>query len=125
MKWIATRFKKDSMILKKRTKEWARFIIKSLCSFATLALQKDMHFESLTAEVGRQNVEITAQQIFKETGLKPIIYLDNITALTIMQEKEGEEWVELMQWLSRLRNQGYHVTFLHHPTKQGKTASRK
>jgi len=40
-----------------------------------------------------------------------------------MQEKEGEEWVELMQWLSRLRNQGYHVTFLHHPTKQGKTAS--
>ena len=96
---------------------------KEFMFFATLALQKDMHFESLTAEVGRQNVEITAQQIFKETGLKPIIYLDNITALTIMQEKEGEEWVELMQWLSRLRNQGYHVTFLHHPTKQGKTAS--
>jgi hypothetical protein len=40
-----------------------------------------------------------------------------------MQEKEGAEWVELMQWLSRLRNRGYHVTFLHHPTKEGKTAS--
>ena len=40
-----------------------------------------------------------------------------------MQEKEGAEWVELMQWLSRLRNKGYHVTFLHHPTKEGKTAS--
>ena len=40
-----------------------------------------------------------------------------------MQEKEGAEWVELMHWLSRLRNKGYHVTFLHHPTKTGQTAS--
>ena len=100
-----------------------KILNKEFMFFATLANQEDMHFESLTAEVGRQNVEISAQRIFEETGLKPIIYLDNITALTIMQEKEGEEWVELMQWLSRLRNQGYHVTFLHHPTKLGKTAS--
>jgi KaiC/GvpD/RAD55 family RecA-like ATPase len=100
-----------------------KILNKEFMFFATLANQEDMHFESLTAEVGRQNVEISAQRVFEETGLKPIIYLDNITALTIMQEKEGEEWVELMQWLSRLRNQGYHVTFLHHPTKQGKTAS--
>ena len=28
-----------------------------------------------------------------------------------------------MHWLSRLRNKGYHVTFLHHPTKTGQTAS--
>ena len=28
-----------------------------------------------------------------------------------------------MQWLSRLRNRGYHVTFLHHPTNTGQTAS--
>tara|TARA_B100000315_G_scaffold59848_1_gene54275 strand:- start:317 stop:778 length:462 start_codon:yes stop_codon:yes gene_type:complete len=28
-----------------------------------------------------------------------------------------------MHWLSRLRNKGYHVTFLHHPTKIGDTAS--
>ena len=96
---------------------------KEFLFFATLANQEDMHFESLTAEVGRQNVEISAQRIFEETGLKPIIYLDNITALTVMQEKEGEEWIELMQWLSRLRNKGYHVTFLHHPTKLGNTAS--
>jgi len=91
--------------------------------FATLAIQDQMHFESLTTEVGRLNVEITAELIEEKTGKKPIIYLDNITALTIMQEKEGAEWVELMQWLSRLRNRGYHVTFLHHPTKTGETAS--
>ena len=91
--------------------------------FSLLADQKDMYFHSLTRDVGRLNVEITAQQIEKLTGEKPVIYLDNITALTVMQEKEGAEWVELMQWLSRLRNRGYHVTFLHHPTKTGETAS--
>ena len=91
--------------------------------FATLAIQQNMYFHSLTKDVGRQNVEITAKKIETITGKKPVIYLDNITALTVMQEKEGAEWVELMQWLSRLRNRGYHVTFLHHPTKTGQTAS--
>ena len=91
--------------------------------FATLAIQDQMHFDSLTNEIGRQNVEITAQEIEKRTGQKPVIYLDNITALTVMQEKEGAEWVVMMQWLSKLRNKGYHVTFLHHPTKTGETAS--
>jgi len=96
---------------------------KEFMFFSLLADQKDMYFHSLTRDVGRLNVEITAQQIEKLTGEKPVIYLDNITALTVMQEKEGAEWVELMQWLSRLRNKGYHVTFLHHPTKTGETAS--
>ena len=91
--------------------------------FATLAIQDDMHFHSLTNEIGRLNVEITARKIEDETGIKPVIYLDNITALTVMQEKEGAEWVVMMQWLSKLRNKGYHVTFLHHPTKEGATAS--
>ena len=96
---------------------------KEFMFFSLLADQKYMYFHSLTRDVGRLNVEITAQQIEKLTGEKPVIYLDNITALTVMQEKEGAEWVELMQWLSRLRNRGYHVTFLHHPTKTGETAS--
>ena len=82
-----------------------------------------MFFHSLTNEIGRLNVELTAKKIEELKGEKPIIYLDNITALTTMQEKEGADWVELMHWLSRLRNKGYHVTFLHHPTKTGETAS--
>ena len=100
-----------------------KILMKNNIFFATLAIQKDMHFHSLTKEVGRENVEIAARKIEEITGKKPIIYLDNITALTIMQEKEGAEWVEMMQWLSRLRNKGYHVTFIHHPTKTGETAS--
>ena len=100
-----------------------KILLKTNIFFSTLAIQKDMYFHSLTKDVGRENIEITAKEIEKLTGKKPVIYLDNITALTIMQEKEGAEWVELMQWLSRLRNRGYHVTFLHHPTKTGETAS--
>ena len=100
-----------------------KILNKDFIFFATLAIQKDMYFPSLTNQIGRLNVEITAKKIEGITGKKPIIYLDNITALTVMQEKEGAEWVELMQWLSRLRNKGYHVTFLHHPTKLGQTAS--
>ena len=100
-----------------------KILLKTNIFFSTLAIQKDMYFHSLTKDVGRENIEITAKEIEKLKGKKPVIYLDNITALTIMQEKEGAEWVELMQWLSRLRNRGYHVTFLHHPTKTGETAS--
>ena len=55
-----------------------KILNKDFIFFATLALQDNMHFESLTKEVGRLNVEITAQQIEKITGIKPIIYLDNI-----------------------------------------------
>ena len=96
---------------------------KKFIFFATLSIQKDMHFESLTAQIGRLNVEITAKEIEKITGIKPVIYLDNITHLTTMQEKEGADWVEMMKWYARLRNRGYHVTFLHHPTKTGESAS--
>ena len=36
---------------------------KKFIFFATLSIQKDMHFESLTAQIGRLNVEITAKEI--------------------------------------------------------------
>jgi len=86
---------------------------------APLREQPEQTFESLTEKVGRANVENTAKRIFRETGKKPFIFLDNITALTVMQEKEGADWVELVQWLNRLRAQEYGVIFLHHGTKAG------
>ena len=60
-----------------------KILNKDFIFFATLAIQKDMYFPSLTNQIGRLNVEITAQQIEKIIGEKPIIYLDNITALTL------------------------------------------
>jgi len=90
---------------------------------APLREQPEQTFESLTDKVGRDNVENTAKRIFKETGKKPFIFLDNITALTVMQEKEGADWVELVQWFNRLRAQDYSVIFLHHGTKKGDSSS--
>ena len=90
---------------------------------APLREQPDQTFESLTDKAGRANVENTAKRIYKETGKKPFIFLDNITALTVTQEKEGADWVELVQWLNRLRAQDYSVIFLHHATKVGDTSS--
>ena len=90
---------------------------------APLREQHDQTFESLTNKAGRAHVENTAKRIFRETGKKPFIFLDNITALTVMQEKEGADWVELVHWLNKLRAQDYSVIFLHHGTKAGDTSS--
>ena len=90
---------------------------------APLREQPEQTFESLTSKAGRANVENTAKRIFKETGKKPFIFLDNITALTVMQEKEGADWVELVHWLNSLRAQDYGVIFLHHGTKAGDSSS--
>ena len=90
---------------------------------APLREQPEQTFESLTDKAGRANVENTAKRIYKETGKKPFIFLDNITALTVMQEKEGADWVELVQWLTRLRAKDYSVIFLHHGTKAGDSSS--
>ena len=98
-------------------------INKDYFEIAPLREQPEQTFESLTTKVGRANVENTAKRIFKETEKKPFIFLDNITALTVMQEKEGADWVELVQWLNRLRAQDYGVIFMHHGTKAGDTSS--
>jgi len=90
---------------------------------APLREQPEQTFESLTSKAGRANVENTSKRIFKETGKKPFIFLDNITALTVMQEKEGADWVELVHWLNSLRAQDYGVIFLHHGTKAGDSSS--
>lgn len=54
-----------------------KILMKNNIFFATLAIQKDIHFHSLTKEVGRDNVEIAARKIEEITEKKPIIYLDN------------------------------------------------
>ena len=90
---------------------------------APLREQPEQTFESLTDKAGRANVENTAKRIFKETGKKPFIFLDNITALTVMQEKEGADWVELVHWFNSLRAKDYGVIFLHHGTKAGDSSS--
>lgn len=90
---------------------------------APLKEQPDENFHSINTEIGRSYVENTANRIFKETGKKPFIFLDNISMLTNIQEKEGADWVLLMQWMVKLRSRGFTIWFLHHATKKGDTSS--
>ena len=90
---------------------------------APLVEQEHQNFRPLNEEVGRKNVEIKAEQIYKKHGVKPFIFLDNISCLTSIQEKDGVEWLSFMSWLVKLRARGYSVVFLHHATKAGDTSS--
>ena len=90
---------------------------------APLVEQIKQNFIPLNLELGRQNVELKAEQIYKKHGVKPFIFLDNISCLTSIQEKDGQEWLSFMGWLVKLRARGYSVVFLHHATKAGDSSS--
>ena len=90
---------------------------------APVAEQPNETFEPLNEERGRENIEIRLQEIFEWTGKKPFLFLDNISCLTSIQEKDGVEWISFMSWLIKLRARGYTVIFLHHSTKEGSSSS--
>ena len=95
----------------------------NLFYIAPLVEQIGQNFHPLNEEIGRENVEIKAEQIYKKHNVKPFIFLDNISCLTSIQEKDGVEWISFMNWLVKLRARGYSVVFLHHATKEGSTSS--
>ena len=92
-------------------------------NIAPLAEQPQETFLPLNEERGRENVELRLKEIFEENGKKPFLFLDNISCLTSIQEKDGVEWISFMSWLIKLRARGYTVVFFHHSTKEGSTSS--
>jgi hypothetical protein len=92
-------------------------------NIAPLAEQPNETFLPLNEERGRENIEIRLREIYEETGKKPFLFLDNISCLTNIQEKDGVEWISFMSWLIKLRARGYTVIFFHHSTKEGSTSS--
>ena len=90
---------------------------------APIAEQPNETFEPLNEERGRENIEIRLKEIFEQTGKKPFLFLDNISCLTSIQEKDGVEWISFMSWLIKLRARGYTIIFFHHSTKEGSTSS--
>jgi|ETNmetMinimDraft_13_1059891.scaffolds.fasta_scaffold07700_3 hypothetical protein len=100
--------------------------IKDLKNFhiAVLKEQPNESYQKLKTEEGRFNVELAAEAIYKETGKKPIIFLDNIRFLMgNFNEKEGQEWIDFVLWLATLRAKGYSTYFLHHAVNTGEKAS--
>ena len=91
---------------------------------AVLREQPNENFTKLIHEDGRKKVELSAEALFKRTGVKPIIYIDNIRMLMGMfDEKDSVPWIPFVGWLAQMRARGYTVNFLHHSTNEGSKAS--
>jgi len=86
--------------------------------------QPNQQYTSLIHEAGRERIEEAAERIFKQRGIKPIIFLDNIRCLMgNFDDKEAKEWISFMTWINKLRARDYTLWFLHHSVNTGEKAS--
>jgi hypothetical protein len=91
---------------------------------ATLADQPRGQYRPLTTEEGRKDIEVSAEQMFEETGQKPLVVIDNIRfSMGDFDEKEGKHWIPLVQWCAEMRAKGYSILYLHHATNTGEKFS--
>ena len=91
---------------------------------AVLKEQPNENYQKLQTPEGRLNVQMKADEITKKTGRKPIIFLDNIRFLMgNFNEKEGQDWIDVVLWLATLRAKGYSTYVLHHAVNTGEKAS--
>ena len=91
---------------------------------AVLKEQPNENYQKLKTPEGRLNVQNSADEIYKKTGNKPIIFLDNVRFLMgNFNEKEGQDWIDFVLWLATLRAKGYSTFFLHHAVNTGEKAS--
>jgi len=58
-----------------------------------------------------------------KTGTYPVLFLDNVTALTSIDENKSTDWSGLMMWLMQLKTRGVIIVFFHHTGKTTGTAS--
>tara|TARA_R100000657_G_C4681734_1_gene130977 strand:+ start:827 stop:2683 length:1857 start_codon:yes stop_codon:yes gene_type:complete len=87
---------------------------------ATLGDQPNGQYRMLTTPEGREDVEVTANEMFEKTGKKPIIVIDNIRfALGNFDEKEGKEWIPFVLWCAQMRSKGFSILYLHHAVNTG------
>jgi len=75
------------------------------------------------AVLGRQVIERTCEEIKKVRGQYPVLFLDNISALTAIDENKAQDWSSLMKWCIKLKNKGITIVLFHHTGKTTGTAS--
>jgi len=91
---------------------------------AVLKEQPNESYQKLKTPEGRLNVQNSADMIYKKTGKKPLIFLDNVRFfMGNFNEKEGQDWIDFVLWLATLRAKGYSTYFLHHAVNTGEKAS--
>lgn len=79
--------------------------------------------EEEKAKRNRKLIERMLNKIKDKTGHYPVLFLDNITALTSIDENKSTDWSSLMMWLMLLKTKGVITVFFHHTGKTTGTAS--
>ena len=75
------------------------------------------------AKRNRKLIDNMLDSIKDRTGQYPVLFLDNITALTSIDENKSTDWSGLMMWLMLLKTKGVIIIFFHHTGKTTGTAS--
>jgi hypothetical protein len=75
------------------------------------------------AKRNRKLIEQMLYAIKDRTGKYPVLFLDNITALTSIDENKSTDWSGIMMWLMQLKTKGVIIVFFHHTGKTTGTAS--
>ena len=75
------------------------------------------------AKRNRKLIDNMLNAIKDRTGQYPVLFLDNITALTSIDENKSTDWSGLMMWLMLLKTKGVIIIFFHHTGKTTGTAS--
>jgi len=79
--------------------------------------------EEEKAKRNRRIIERMLNAIKARTGSYPVLFLDNITALTSIDENKSTDWSGIMMWLMNLKTKGVIIVFFHHTGKTTGTAS--
>ena len=75
------------------------------------------------ASVGRLAIENLVERIKEKTGKFPLLFLDNISALTSIDENKAKDWSSFMRWLIKLKSKGTSSVIFHHINKSTGSAS--
>jgi hypothetical protein len=88
--------------------------------FDRIAISRNMS-DSEAKDYGRKGRELIDDMLFrieKLTGHKPFLFLDNIAALSDIDENRSTDWTPISQWLTHLKTKGFPSCFFHHSNKQ-------
>ena len=75
------------------------------------------------ASIGRRAIEDLVNRIKDKTGIFPVLFLDNISALTSIDENKAKDWSGLLRWLIKLKSKGISSVIFHHTNKSTGSAS--
>ena len=88
------------------------------------------HFEDIAntsnedaALRGRSMILDACDRIKDKHGKYPILFLDNISALTSIDENKAQDWSTMLKWLIKIKNRGITTVIFHHTGKTTGTAS--